>query len=107
MRNTTARRFSVRPRAKGCLGPDHIASEPIEEEHSMNDKDLQPTDSQLSRRVAARGALSELARRYRRFRPRTTNRTEGQDLAADNHNRWAVGKVEANILKTVQADGHV
>jgi hypothetical protein len=73
----------------------------------MNDNDLQPTESQLSRRAAARGALSELARRYRRFRPQSASKTAGQDPPAGIHDRWTVGKVEASLLKAVHADGHI
>ncbi|MGD8626077.1 MAG: hypothetical protein PVF47_21635 [Anaerolineae bacterium] len=73
----------------------------------MNDNDLQPTDNQLSRRAAARGALSELARRYRRFRPLSANKAGGQDATPDTHDRWAVSKVEASLLRTAHADGHI
>jgi len=59
----------------------------------MKNENLQPANKQLSRRVAARGALSELARRYRRFRPRAASQTKGDDAPIDVRDRWAMGKV--------------
>jgi len=73
----------------------------------MKSEDLQPTDKQLSRRVAARGTLSELARRYRRFRPRPASQTRGDDAPADVRDQWVMGKIKADLLQTINADGQI
>jgi hypothetical protein len=73
----------------------------------MKNQGAEPTDSQLSRRAAARGALSELAKRYRRFKPRAASKKKGDDTPADVGHHWAMGKVKANLLQTLNANGHL